>query len=68
VHELFEQALIPEIDAMLHSLHDLLDALWELYDNGTQFQIVQFGAGTKYVDARTQTGTSIRTILSAWRD
>jgi hypothetical protein len=27
VRELFAQALIPEIDAMLHSVYDLLDAL-----------------------------------------
>ena len=57
-------ALIPEIDAMLHSLYDLLDALQELYYNGTRFQIAQFGTGRKYVDARTRTNTTVRTILS----
>lgn len=64
VSELFAQALIPEIAAMLHSLYDLLDALQELYYNSTRFQIAQFGTGAKYVEARTRTNTTIRTILS----
>jgi hypothetical protein len=49
---------------MLHALYDLLEAVWELYHNGTQFQIDQFGTGAKYVEARTRTNATIRTILS----
>lgn len=64
VYQLFAQALIPDIDVMLHVLYDLLEAVWELYHNGKRFQIDQFGAGAKYVEERTRTNATVRRILS----
>jgi hypothetical protein len=64
VYELFDQALVPDIDAMLHALYDLLEAVWELYHNGTRFQIDQFGTGARYVEERKRTNAAIRRILS----
>jgi antirestriction protein ArdC len=64
VYQLFAQALIPDIDVMLHVLYDLLEAVWELYYNGKRFQIDQFGAGAKYVEERTRTNATVRRILS----
>ena len=65
VYELFAQALIPDIDAMLHALYDLLEAVWELYYNGSQLQIDRFGTGANYVEASTRTNATIRRILSS---
>jgi hypothetical protein len=56
---LFSKAEIKKIDEVLYSLHDLMEALWQLYHNGMKPDL-----GARAYDYRARIAATTRSVLS----